>query len=124
MVPELFNFGATSNCGPRPFAVAPPSSYNGAVEKTQAMQVMSALAQPTRLDVWRLLVERLPEGMSAGDIAKAVGMTKNGMSPNFVILAAAGLVSSEKLGRSIIYRASTDAVEELAAYLKAACTKG
>lgn len=87
----------------------------------KAMQVMSALAQPTRLDVWRLLVERLPAGMPAGDIAKAVGLTKNGMSPHFVILAAAGLITSEKLGRSIIYKATTDVVEDLADFLAVAC---
>lgn len=90
----------------------------------QAMQVMSALAQPTRLDVWRLLVERLPDGMGAGDIAKAVGMSKNGMSAHFTILTAAGLVSSRKIGRAIVYKAETSLVEELSTFLAAACEKG
>lgn len=105
------------------FALHPAASYNRRVEKIQAMQVMSALAQPIRLDVWHLLVNRLPEGMSAGDIAKTVGITKNGMSPHFAILAAADLIYSEKLGRSIIYRASTTAVEELGSFLAEACNK-
>ncbi len=90
----------------------------------RAMQVMSALAQATRLDVWRLLVERLPDGMPAGDVAKAVGLSKNGMSPHFAILSAAGLISSEKIGRSIVYKAKTAAAEELSSFLSAACDKG
>ncbi|MGP7795632.1 ArsR/SmtB family transcription factor [Sphingomonas sp. CLY1604] len=90
----------------------------------QAMRIMSALAQSTRLDVWRLLVSRRPEGMMAGDIARAVGLSKNGMSPHFTILSAAGLISSEKIGRSIVYKASIAAVEELSSFLAAACDEG
>lgn len=88
------------------------------------MQVMSALAQPTRLQVWRTLVDRLPDGMTAGDIAQAVGMSKNGMSPHFAILSAAGLVRSEKIGRSVIYRAETAGVQELSSFLSHACNRG
>ncbi|USU05521.1 metalloregulator ArsR/SmtB family transcription factor [Sphingomonadaceae bacterium OTU29LAMAA1] len=83
----------------------------------QAMQVMSALAQPTRLLVWRRLVERLPAGMTAGDIAKVAGVSKNGMSPHFAILTAAGLLSSEKIGRTVIYKAETAPVEGLSDFL-------
>ncbi|NYD89172.1 ArsR/SmtB family transcription factor [Sphingomonas melonis] len=83
----------------------------------QAMQVMSALAQPTRLEVWSRLVERLPAGMTAGDIAKAAGVSKNGMSSHFAILSAAGLLSSQKVGRSVIYKAETAAVAGLSDFL-------
>jgi DNA-binding transcriptional ArsR family regulator len=90
----------------------------------QAMQVMSALAQPTRLQVWRRLVEQLPAGMTAGDIAKVAGISKNGMSPHFAILMAAGLLSSEKVGRSVIYKAETAPVEGLSDFLMLAADPG
>jgi len=83
----------------------------------QAIQIMSALAQDTRLKVYQLLVERLPAGMTAGEIADSVKMSRNGMSPHFAILSAAGLVSAVKEGRQVIYKAEIKAVEELAAFL-------
>jgi DNA-binding transcriptional ArsR family regulator len=55
--------------------------------------------------------------MAAGDIAREVGMSPNGMTAHFTILSAAGLVSSEKIGRSVIYTAETEPVEELSALL-------
>lgn len=64
----------------------------------QAVQVMSALAQQTRLDIYKLLVEHLPQGVAASDIADAVGMSRNGTSPHLAILSAAKLVSARKGG--------------------------
>jgi ArsR family transcriptional regulator len=87
------------------------------VEKLEALQVMSALAQRTRLGVYELLVEALPDGLVAGDIAKTMDMSPNGMTAHFTILTAAGLISSEKVGRSVIYKAETKAVEELSEFL-------
>lgn len=66
----------------------------------QAIELMNALEQPTRLDVWRGLVDQLPDGLTAGDIAKAVDMSKTAMSPHFAILSATGLLSSRKIGPS------------------------
>lgn len=88
------------------------------------MQMMSALAQPTRWAVYRRLVDELPNGMTAGDIAEAMGMSRNGMSPHFAILVAAGLISAEKAGRTITYRAETEAVSELAQFLTGAVKRG
>ena len=90
----------------------------------KAMQIMSALAQPTRWAVYRRLVDELPGGMTASDIAEAVGMSRNGMSPHFAILSAAGLLSSEKSGRTVTYRAETGPVEELSDFLSLATDKG
>lgn len=90
----------------------------------EAMQVMSALAQTTRLKVYRRLVDELPEGMAAGEIAKAMEMSPNGMTAHFAILSAAGLVSSEKIGRTVIYRAETQPVEELSEFLANAVERG
>ena len=90
----------------------------------QAIQIMSALAQPTRLEVYHLLVEALPGGMAASEIAEAVGMTRNGMSAHFAILAAARLVSSRKTGRNVIYKAETSPLKELTAFLSRAVERG
>lgn len=87
----------------------------------KAMQMMSALSQPTRWEVYRLLVGVLPSGMAASDIANAVGMSRTAMSPHFAILSAAGLLSSEKAGRTVVYRARTEPVEELSDFLARAC---
>lgn len=90
----------------------------------QAMQMMSALSQATRWKVYQQLVDRLPDGMSAGDIAKAVGMSLNGMTSHFAILTAAGLISSQKIGRTVTYRAETEPVAELSDFLVAAVERG
>lgn len=89
-----------------------------------AMQVMSALSQATRLDVFRKLVDRLPDGMASGDLAAATGSTANTMSAHLAILQRAGLVSSEKTGRTVTYRAETKPVEELSDFLARACARG
>lgn len=88
------------------------------------MQMMSALSQPTRWAVYGLLVDELPGGMSASDIAEAVGMSRTAMSPHFAILSAAGLLSSQKTGRTVTYRAETGPVEELSEFLARAVVKG
>lgn len=90
----------------------------------KAMQMMSALSQPTRWEVYSLLVGVLPSGMAASDIADAVGMSRTAMSPHFAILSAAGLLSSEKSGRTVTYRAETEPVAELATFLTGAVEKG
>ena len=62
------------------------------MESEDAILALAALAQPTRLDVFRLLVKREPEGMAAGDIAKALAVPQNTMSAHLAILSRAGLV--------------------------------
>lgn len=89
-----------------------------------ALQIMSALSQSTRYETFRKLVEVLPDGMAAGDIATAVGTTANTMSAHLAIMSRAGLVLSEKIGRTVVYRAETSAAEELSAFLAQACERG
>lgn len=89
-----------------------------------AMQVMSALAQGTRLEVFRRLVDELPEGMASGDLAVATGSSPNTMSAHLAILTRAGLVHSDKIGRTVVYRAQTKPVEELSEFLAHACERG
>ena len=83
----------------------------------EAMQVMSALAQPTRLDVFTRLVAMLPEGMASGELAAATEIAPAAMSPHLAILSRAGLVKSTKVGRSIVYRAVTKPLDGLVGFL-------
>ena len=83
----------------------------------KAMQVMSALAQPTRLDVFTRLAASLPDGMSAGDLAAATKAAPSAMSAHLAILSRAGLVKSTKIGRSVVYRAVTTPLDGLVDFL-------
>ena len=69
---------------------------------------LSALSQATRLQTFRLLVSREPDGVPAGELARLIGVPQNTMSAHLSILANAGLVSGERRSRSIIYRADLD----------------
>jgi len=89
-----------------------------------AVTALSALAHPGRLEVFRLLVRAGPEGMAAGDIARATGSLANTLSANLNLLAGAGLVSSHRQGRSIIYAAGYERMGELLAYLMEDCCGG
>ena len=89
----------------------------------KAMKVMSALSQATRLEVFRRLVDA-PNGMAAGDIAAATNASPNTMSAHLAILSRVGLVTSVRTGRSIVYRAETAPVANLAEFLRDLCTPG
>jgi ArsR family transcriptional regulator len=89
-----------------------------------AISGLSALAHPGRLDVFRLLVKAGPEGMAAGEIARTTGSLANTLSTNLNILAGAGLVSSRREGRSIIYAAAYDRMRDLLAFLIEDCCAG
>jgi DNA-binding transcriptional ArsR family regulator len=94
------------------------------MEIETAAQALGALAFPSRLEVFRLLVKAGPEGMSAGDIARAVGSRANTLSANLSVLAAAGLVTSRRDGRLIIYSAAYEAMQQLLAFLVEDCCGG
>lgn len=87
------------------------------------MQIMSALAQRTRLDVFRLLVDAAPCGMAAGQLAAATGTAPNTMSAHLAILSRAGVVRSERTGRTVTYRAETGSVREVARFLTNECAR-
>ncbi len=87
----------------------------------KAMQAMSALAQPTRLDVFTILAGQHPGGLSAGEIAARTDTPSNTMSAHLAILSRAGLVTSSKKGRVVTYTACPGAVPELCAFLTKAC---
>jgi DNA-binding transcriptional ArsR family regulator len=94
------------------------------MEPQSAVNGLSALAHPGRLEVFRRLVRAGPEGMAAGEIARATGSLANTLSTNLNVLAGAGLVSSRREGRSIIYAAGYDRMRELLAFLMEDCCGG
>ncbi|PAX08897.1 ArsR/SmtB family transcription factor [Sphingomonas lenta] len=94
------------------------------MENESAISALSALAQATRLDVFRLLVRHEPNGMAAGDIARQLDVPQNTMSAHLGILARAGLVRSERRSRSIIYCADLDGLRALTLFLVKDCCAG
>jgi len=94
------------------------------MENESAIEALSALAQPTRLDTFRLLVRHEPDGLPAGEIARLVAVPQNTMSAHLAILARGGLVRSERQGRSVIYRADLDGLRALMLFLLKDCCAG
>ena len=94
------------------------------MESEQAILSLAALAQSTRLGVFRLLVKHEPDGLAAGDIAKALAVPQNTMSAHLAILARAQLVMSERKSRSIIYRANLAAFRHLTSFMVEDCCGG
>jgi ArsR family transcriptional regulator len=89
-----------------------------------AIDALGALAQESRLKVFRLLVQQGPEGLPAGSIAAQFGITPATMSHHLDQLSQAGLVSSTREGRSIIYRANYEQMQRLINYLMENCCQG
>lgn len=94
------------------------------METTAAVVRLSALAQNSRLSVFRLLVRAGREGVPAGEIARALNITPNTLSAQLTILSNAGLVRSRRDGRSIIYTADYDGMSQLLVYLMEDCCQG
>ncbi|MBS9477070.1 ArsR/SmtB family transcription factor [Ancylobacter radicis] len=94
------------------------------MDTDQALIAFAALAQSTRLDVFRLLIAHEPEGMPAGEIARRLDVPHNTLSAHFGILARAGLIVAERRSRLIIYRARLDAVRHLASFILKDCCGG
>ncbi|CAM3452472.1 helix-turn-helix transcriptional regulator [Paracoccus nototheniae] len=94
------------------------------MEKSNAISTLSALAQNTRLSVFRLLVVAGPDGMKAGDISTALGAPANTISTNLSILNAAGLVRAQREGRVIRYFARIEGMVLLMSDLMRDCCRG
>ena len=86
------------------------------MDKISAIHLMSALAQPTRLEVFSTLT-RCTDGLSVGELAKLVETPANTMSTHLSILARAGAVTSTRNGRVVTYAAAPNAVSDLAKFL-------
>jgi len=94
------------------------------MENDLAISSLGALAQSTRLDVFRLLVRHEPDGLAAGTVARQLNVPQNTMSAHLGVLTRAGLVRSERHSRSIIYRANLDGLRALMLFLVNDCCAG
>jgi ArsR family transcriptional regulator len=94
------------------------------MESATAIKRLAALAQDSRLEVFRLLVKAGRGGVAAGEIARALGVPPNTLSSQLTILANASLITSRREGRSIIYTADYDSMSELLVYLMEDCCQG
>lgn len=94
------------------------------MEKYDAIEGFSALAQPTRMDAFKLIVMHEPDGIAAGEVSRILEVPQNTMSTHLAILSRAGLISPERQSRSIIYRANFDTLREAINYLLKDCCAG
>lgn len=94
------------------------------MEKIDAVTALAALAQDNRLDAYRLLVQAGPEGLAAGDIATKLGVQPNTLTFHFDRLRHAALVTVRRDGRSMIYAARYDTMNDLLGYLTENCCGG
>ncbi|WP_428312744.1 ArsR/SmtB family transcription factor [Hydrocarboniphaga sp.] len=89
-----------------------------------AVTRLSALAQYSRLSVFRLLVQKGPDGMPAGEIAERLGVAPNALSFHLKELSNAGLLKSRQDGRFIYYAPDFKAMNALLGYLTESCCAG
>jgi len=94
------------------------------MEHDTAVDALSALAQGSRLAIFRCLVEAGPEGRAAGAIGAALGIPPATLSFHLAQLSRAGLARADRRGRSIVYRADFGAVWDLVTYLTDNCCRG
>ena len=95
--------------------------YSGIMKDKQAVEALAALAQDSRLAVYRLLVKRGPEGFAAGEIAERLGLPGPTLSFHLKALAQAGLVITRKDSRFIYYTANFEQMNTLVGYLTENC---
>ena len=94
------------------------------METETVVKALAALAQPIRLRMFRALVVAGPEGLTPGALGEALELPSTSLSFHLKELANAGLVSQERQGRNLIYRASFDRMNALLGYLTENCCQG
>src|SRR5436305_5736429 len=91
------------------------------MDQTHALAALGALAQGTRLELFRLLVTCGPEGLPAGVIAERLGVLPSSLSFHLQQLVHAGLITQRRLSRQLIYSAEYGTMNALLAYLTENC---
>jgi DNA-binding transcriptional ArsR family regulator len=94
------------------------------METEIATLCLAALAQATRLDAFRLLVQAEPAGLAAGELARRLAVPQNTLSAHLNILSHARLAKSQRKGRLVIYRADLTRLRELTLFLLKDCCGG
>jgi ArsR family transcriptional regulator, arsenate/arsenite/antimonite-responsive transcriptional repressor len=87
----------------------------------QAVAALGAVAHEHRLAIYRLLVEKGPEGLPAGEVAERLGMPPSSLTFHLQQMLHAGLVTQRRLGRQLIYAADFAAMNGLVSYLTENC---
>jgi len=94
------------------------------MEEKFVIKALAALAQINRLQIFRVLVVRGSEGMTHALIAEQLGMPANTLSFHLKELMNADLISQERSGRNLIYRAQFDRMNAVLAFLSQNCCQG
>jgi len=94
------------------------------MELQDAIAMFDTLSQETRLGAFRLLVRAGPNGLAAGALSEQLGTPHNTLSFHLNHLSSAGVVSSRKEGRSVIYSANFEAMHELIGFMVKDCCSG
>jgi ArsR family transcriptional regulator, arsenate/arsenite/antimonite-responsive transcriptional repressor len=103
--------------------IGPPESGEP-LSNSYGLAALAALGQPTRLEIFRLLMRHEPDGLPAGTIAETIGCPQNTLSSHMAILARAQLTYGTRSGRSIIYRANVKGMRALVDFLISDCCEG
>ncbi len=94
------------------------------MQNKKAVECLAALAQETRLDIFRHLVRRGPEGANAGAIAESLGVNPSTLSFHLAQLERAGLLKSWRVHRQIFYATDFDGMRRLLSFLTEDCCQG
>jgi DNA-binding transcriptional ArsR family regulator len=94
------------------------------MDNNKAVAALGALAHDTRLQVFRLLVQRGPDGLSAGAIAEEIGLPPSSLTFHLQQLLHAGLVTQRRLSRQLIYATDFAAMNAVMGYLTENCCGG
>lgn len=91
------------------------------MEKASAIAALASLAYDTRLATIQLLAATGDEGLAAGEIARRLAVQQSTLSDHLRALSASGIVTSERTGRSIVYRANSEAMLDLIEFMRSTC---
>ena len=94
------------------------------MDEDAAIEAFAALAQPSRMAIFRLLVRAGPAGLHVGEIGRRLGILPSTLSGHLAILRRAGLVRARRHRREIHYSASLEMVNALVGFLLADCCEG
>jgi DNA-binding transcriptional ArsR family regulator len=94
------------------------------MESQHVVIALAALAQPHRLQIFRSLVVQGPDGLTPASLAQGLGMPANTLSFHLKALLHADLISQERSGRHLIYRAQFDRMNAVLTYLSQNCCQG
>lgn len=96
----------------------------GYMDTESVLAALGALSQSTRLEIFRLLVRHEPDGLPAGDVARRLELPQNTISVHLATLKRAGLLTSQRHSRLIIYRACLSRLQDLMSFLVKDCCAG